>query len=47
MMLLRQRSLPGRGTNLPKSNDSFGDDCISHENKHWPMCSLVAKNKSG
>lgn len=46
-MLCRQLQLPGKETNLPNANNSFEDDCISHENKHWPMCSQVAKNKSG
>lgn len=47
MMLCRQLYLPGIGTDLPNANNSFRDDCISHENKHWPMCSQVAKNTSG
>lgn len=35
-----------KGSNLPNANGSFGDDCISYENKSWPMHSQVAKNKS-
>lgn len=31
-----------KGSNLPNANGSFGDDCISYENKSWPV---VAKNK--